>query len=487
MINLPDPNEIQVPADGTWELGNADGNDIALLYTRLTGKRVLVSSAAASAEINLIIPGPLTKGEMARLLEKKILMEGLSLEESGPMEMKLVMQGGGNTSTKLENQRVITDISELTPNTDEFVTWVMKLNNLKPEEAVRTITQVIGQPGVAGSVSAIPHASAVVVSGNSSALRKIDLLRQEIDVPSATVGQTFVPVVYADVEELAAQLNEIFNEQTSQTNTSRVERAPQQQNNPVPGLPQVPGYNQSGGGGAGEETPINIIPDVRTNRIFLMGRPVDIAFVESLIREFDKESSDRNFLRRKLRYLPVYEFLPVASDAIEKTISGGSGGSTGVGRSSSGTSNRNSLASRGNTNNRSSNAGSNISNRGIGGTTGGTGGGARAAVSGQEGVTAPESVVIGKTLLVSDNITNSIVVQGPPHHVEIVEQLLDELDVPSQQVAITAVFGSYDLQDGISFGVDVAGVAFGDDDRFAFDSRRADSRAQDIGGLDGPV
>ena len=246
---LPDPNAIQTPAGKRWELLNANGDGIALLYYSLTGKRVLVSYAASQAEVSLILPGPLTNAQAARFLEKKLLMEGFSLEESGPMEVKLVLANGGTTTTKLENQNVIEDLSELPADTDEYLTWVMKLNYLKPEEAARVFQQVVGQFGPAGSVAPIPNASAVVISGNTPLLRMLDKLRARIDVPSAKVGQSFVTVEYADVEELANQLNEIFNQQTTQNQSARVQRTQQ-------GAAQIPGLvtgNQ--GGGAGEDTP----------------------------------------------------------------------------------------------------------------------------------------------------------------------------------------------------------------------------------------
>jgi type II secretory pathway component GspD/PulD (secretin) len=65
---------------------------------------------------------------------------------------------------------------------------------------------------------------------------------------------------------------------------------------------------------------------------------------------------------------------------------------------------------------------------------------------------------------VGDNISNSIVVNGPPHHIEIVQSLVDELDQPSEQVAITAVFARYDLGKDRSFGVDLGRLLTGDSD-----------------------
>ena len=45
---------------------------------------------------------------------------------------------------------------------------------------------------------------------------------------------------------------------------------------------------------------------------------------------------------------------------------------------------------------------------------------------------------------------------GPPHHIEIVRDLIGDLDTESQQVALSTVVGSYNLGSGMNFGVDLA-------------------------------
>ncbi|MFM2171735.1 MAG: hypothetical protein RI957_1964, partial [Verrucomicrobiota bacterium] len=49
---------------------------------------------------------------------------------------------------------------------------------------------------------------------------------------------------------------------------------------------------------------------------------------------------------------------------------------------------------------------------------------------------------------------NSIVVQGPPAGVEIINNLLDEIDVKADQVMISTVFGQLTLSNDLKYGVD---------------------------------
>ena len=442
----PDPDVVVIPVGQAFDQDNMTGQEAANLYHRHTGKRVIVQAAAALAEIKMFQPGPLTNGEITSLLEKQLLMEGFAFIPSGDNEVKLVLSSGPVGPTD-SGPQLYGPEDEL-PVGDEFITYVMPLQYLKPDEALRAFQQVVGTYGPAGKVASVPNAASVVINANSALVKALVALKKKIDVPSAQVSTKFVEVTFADVEELAERLNEIFNNQQTQGRSTAG-----QQRTVTPGAAGIPGLTNAlaGASTAGEDTPVNILPDTRTNRLFLMGRPVDLTFIEGLIKDFDSPSSQRNFLRHKMRYLPVGEFLPVAADALERTLESGSSMAGGAGGGNS-----RSMPSRNSNTTNNRNTGLNNSN--TGGRGGGSGGGSRAQLAQQDVQTAPESMLVGKTLLVADNISNSIIVQGPPHHVEIVENLIRELDQASEQVAITAVFGRYDVTDGGSFGVDLAHI-----------------------------
>jgi type II secretory pathway component GspD/PulD (secretin) len=195
-----------------------------------------------------------------------------------------------------------------------------------------------------------------------------------------------------------------------------------------------------------------------------MGRPVDILFIEGLVREFDTKSDDRNFLRRKLKFLPVNDFLNIAEDALNRAFTGtgtgaGAGGAAGAGGGpaggATGGSNRTSSNRTSQLGGGSSQFGGQSGNNNQGGMGAqGGGGGGGSSLSQSNVSSAPESRLIGRTLLVADNITNSIVVQGPPAGVEIIEKLLDQVDVKADQVMISTIIGQVTLEDEKDVGID---------------------------------
>ena len=430
------------------------GQALADLYRLYTGRRVIVSSAASQAEFQFIQfaspQDPLTYKEAAELLKKAATIENFIFVPASdlPNVDYLTLATAGVKPAGI-GIGVYTENDTL-PEGDAVISYVMSLSYIKPDEAVRTFTQIVGQFGAFGSIAPVPNAASVVITENTSLIRKLIDLKAQIDKPSSQVATRFIDVRYADVTELAATLNELLGQAQDSNLTAGVQRA--QQNQPTPNGGNVAISIEGGAGASGETTPVQIIPDARTNRIFAMGRPVDLLFIEGLVREFDTESDQRNFLRRKLKFLAVADFLPIAGDALTRAFTGTGTAEAGAQASTGGNNRQNQRQqSNGNLFNRGGNQG-NTSGRNSG--SGGSGGSSGNSLADPQINSAPESLLIGRTLLVADNITNSIVVQGPPSGVEIIERLLDQVDVKADQVMISTVFGQLTLGDELSTGVD---------------------------------
>ena len=438
------------------------GNALAGLYRKYTGRRVIVSKAAADAEFSFVQEAspqdPLTFDKAAELLRKAATIENFVFvpDAQDPNLDVLTLATGGLRPTG-RGVDVYNENDPL-PDGDAVISYVMTLNYIKPAEAVNTFTAIIGQLGAFGSIAAVPNASAVVITENTSLIRKLIDLKKEIDKPGSVQATRFFKVQYADVTEIAETISELLSAQQEGQKTAGIQRA-----DAAPAANGAPAQaGAPGAATAGEDTPVQIVPDPRTNRIFAMGRPVDLFFVEGLVREFDVETSEKNFLRRKLKFLTVSEFLPIASDALTRAFSG-TGGEGGQGGTQGGGQNANRPQAQArqdtttggrNSSGRNSTMGSNSSGMGGSGSGSGFGGGGSGGLSDPSVSTAPESVLVGRTLLVADNITNSIVVQGPPAGLEIVQRLIDQLDTKPDQVLISCVFGQLGISDGWSFGMD---------------------------------
>lgn len=434
-VPLPEPAPApEAPAQRiSISLPKATGNDIAQFYRQLTGKRVLVDASASGIEANIVVFGDgENKEDAIKAFNKALLLNGLAIVPSGPDEVKLINTVAGAQNAKLEGIPVIAEEMDI-PEGDNVITYVMPLNYILPDEASRTFNSVSGTLHRYGSITAVPNASVLIITENASLIKTFIDIKKKIDVPSQQIGSKWIQVTYADVESLATTLEKVTQPATGQQTTTTARRVvgPNNAQNSAGG----PSGNAMVQGGA-MDAPAQIIPDMRTNRLLLMGRPIDLLFLETLIAQFDIPTDNRNFLRRKLSYLTVLDFMPVAQNALERLTPAIPG------QANQNQSNQNSQSNRNNQTqqNRQSSA--------------------SAVGSGSDMLTAPDSsgapdsLIVGRTLLVADTITNSIVVQGPPQSIETINQLLDQIDVRGPQVMISTIFGQFRRTDNKEFGLD---------------------------------
>ncbi len=441
---------------------NTLAEDVGTLYYNLTGKDVIIPKSMEELEFTLRFRGPLTYRQTLKRLIVQMETEGYTFVPFDDELVKLLPKAQGRGASAPENGvKFVHHLDDL-PDSDEFVTYVMKLDNLRPEEAQRTFNAMVGPLSSGGKIAPIANASAIAITEKTSLIKYLAEIKTKIDVPSSLIGSKWVKLEYADAEQVAESVSNALNTTSNTSSTARSRNVNVNNNNrgaaapPVPGVPASTGNNNQSRSssqnlGGGEAVALQVIPELRNNRIFLRGSPTDVLEAEGLIKEFDAAPEERSFFKRRLKFTPVAEFMPVAADAINDTISQDSQGAGG------GAANRNGGGNRSAT---TSNRGGGAGGAGGGGAGGGTGGLSDPSVN-----SAPESMRVGKTLLVANNAENSILVKGPPQSVRIVEELINELDGRPKQVMISTVFGQLTLDDEYEAGIDFVRAFPGDESR----------------------
>ena len=71
----------------------------------------------------------------------------------------------------------------LLPDSEELVSYVMGLENIKPEEAMSIFTGVVSQLGPHGSIVPVPNANALIITENSQLIRTLIEIKNRIDIP----------------------------------------------------------------------------------------------------------------------------------------------------------------------------------------------------------------------------------------------------------------------------------------------------------------
>jgi type II secretory pathway component GspD/PulD (secretin) len=292
-----------------------------------------------------------------------------------------------------------------------------------------------------------------LVTQNADIIRQLASVINQVDVAPAEVVSEFIKLDRADASKVCDMLKDIFEKGTESPTQPGVRRV-----NMPAAVPQPQQVEGAGLGVLSEEAiivgKIKLTPDVRTNRIHVVTRPINMPFIRELIHEFDANVEFAKPVTRYLKYISAGDVLPVLVQALTEpgTEGAGAGGLPGGGLP--GASPQPQQQQRG------------VYGAGHWRTNpihpiGGTSSTQRRQhaeyfeeLSTQPVNTTPQAVTIGNSKLIADQRANSIIVLGNREVVVKVEKILDQMDVQAPQVALSTVIGQLTLDNNEEFGVD---------------------------------
>jgi len=440
----------------TLQYPNSDVADVLHLYSQLTGKE-LVMDNFVQGKVNIFINRPIPRDEAVKIIEMNLLMNGYSLV---PAEGDIVKVIGTGKNPRTAGVPIISDDADI-PAGDHVISFLFKLRYADPIEMQQVLGQYLSPPQTFTSFLALPKASSILVTENSSTIRSLVHIIDQVDIPPAEVVSEFIKLERADATKVVEMLKEVFDKGTQ----------------PAAGVPGVPGAQQAPGvkgvrpiipgvippQQSKEEAELGIItalsedsivvgkikiaPDVRTNRIHVITRPVNMRFVRKLIAEFDANVEFGKPVTRPLRYISAAEILPVLVQALTEpgTNGQGDGGSAGAAPGSN-------PAPKPRSPSGSNSSG--FDNSSLGGGSSGGSQGFSEELSTTAVDTTPKAVTIGNAKIIADQRANAIIVLGNREVVVKVTKILDEMDVKAPQVALSTVIGELALKNEQEFGVD---------------------------------
>jgi type II secretion system protein D len=401
-------------------------------------------------KVSIFLSRPVPREEAIKIIEINLLMNGYSLV---PADDDIVKVIGANKSPRNAGVPIISDEADI-PAGEHVVSFLFKLNYADPQELQQVIGQYLQPPQAYTSFLALPKSSSILITENSAVIRKLIRIIEQIDVPPAQVVSEFIKLQRADATKVVEMLKEVFDKGTTTTTTTTVQPGvrpvrPGQQNVPPPPPPQVQIEGDLGGFTALSEDSIvvgkiKIAADVRTNRIHVITRPVNMPFVKKLIAEFDANVEFGKPVTRALRYISAADVLPVIVQALTEPGTNQAAGADA-------TSNPAAPQQQAQQNQRRT-----TGTGGLDSSTSSTSGGQSFSeeLSTQAVDTTPKAVTIGNAKIIADQRSNAIIVLGNQEVVVKVSKILDEMDVKAPQVALATVIGELSLTKNEEFGVD---------------------------------
>jgi len=438
----PPPDPTAPPsASGTVRLQfpNSDVVDVLHYYEQLTGKK-LVMDNFVQGKVNIFISKDVSRDEAIKIIEMSMALNGISLI---PAARDIVEVVGAGQNPRKAVVPIISDLSDIPPG-NPVISFLFKLQYADPQELQQVLMAYF--QGSSGSINilALPKSASLLVTQNADIIRELASVIQQIDVAPAEVVSEFIKLDRADATKVVDMLKDIFEkggQQSSPTGIRSVRvNAPVPQPMPVEGEPgAMTGLSEE----AVVVGKIKLTADVRTNRIHVVTRPINMPFIRKLIHEFDANVEFGQPVTRSLRYISAGDVLPVLVQALTEPGATAPGGLEGGAsppptqpvRTTSATATTGGVASTSTT---ASGSTLNISEE----------------LSTQPVDTTPKAVTIGNAKLIADQRANSIIILGNREVVVKVEKILDEMDVKAPQVALSTVIGQLTLTNNEEFGAD---------------------------------
>src|SRR4051812_43895266 len=432
------------PATVRLQFPNSDVVDVLHLYEQLTGKK-LVMDNFVQGKVNIFIAKDVSREEAIKIIEISMALNGISLVPAGRDIVDVV--GAGQNPRKAPVP-IISDLADI-PAGNPVVSFLFRLQYADPQELQQVLMAYFQGSSGTINILALPKSSSLLVTQNADIIRQLAGVIEQVDVAPAEVVSEFIKLERADASKVVDMLNDIFEKGGQPTGQPGVRGVK------VPGgVPQPMPVGDSGGGGILSEEAvivgkIKITPDVRTNRIHVVTRPINMPFIRQLIHEFDANVEFAKPVTRYLKYVSAGDILPVLVQALTEpgteqgAGAGGQGGLPGVGPSPPGQSQQRGAGTSPLTNNYS-------------GSQSGTGSSLNISeeLSTQPVDTVPKAITIGNSKLIADQRANSIIVLANREVVTKVEKILDEMDVKAPQVSLSTVIGQLTLSNNEEFGVD---------------------------------
>ncbi len=411
---------------------NGDVRGVLDLYEKLTGKQ-LIYDGTVQGQVNIVVSHPITVSEAVQMIETALLVNGFTLVP-GPGRIVKVL--GASKNPRQFAVPIFSNLNDL-PLNDQIVSFMFELEYANPVEVQQVLAPYVA-PSPYTWFQPLPKSQAIIVTESANVIRMLAKVITELDEAPAEVVSQFFPLARADAKDVVEKLTEIFDAKKEGTpGTPNVVPSPFA--HPPPGTPpgQQPGNQGSTGITLSEDAiiigKIKLTADVRTNRIHVVTRPVNLPFIRRLIEEYDSDVVYGEPLTRKLRYVAAGDLLDIVVNTILEP--GVEVNRNGAGAETTRTTQNNQRTT-------------------TGGGGSGTGSASAPELEDPNNDTAPISRIVGNSKIIADRRANAIIVLGNEAIKTKIARVLDEMDVRTPQVMLTAVVGELILNDEEEFGID---------------------------------
>ncbi len=390
-------------------------------YARLT-KRSIIAAPNLNAVINFRSQTELSREEAIQALDSVLAINGISVLPMGEKFLKVVQI----TGARQEGVRVGVGDGTALPASDQFVARVLPIRYAELGEVAAAIQPLLH---AYGQIVQLAQSNSLLIIDTGNNVNQMLELLKHVDQPyELRMEKKVYQLHHAKAADISQRVQAML--QAAQQLKPKAGSAPS-----APGAPAAP-TPPPAAGTSSVETKLILTPDERTNKILVLSRGKDFAFLDEIIAALDVKV-DPDIITRivELNYATADE----AAALINAVITGGSV-SSGTGSSRRST--------RGNTG-RSTSGSALASTSPISPTirTSTTTGGSLEAAGFLQ---YPEGVRV-----LPDPRTNTLLLMGTKDDMERLVMLVKGIDSNVPQVLIEVIIGEVTLSNETDTGIDI--------------------------------
>lgn len=380
---------------------------VVKLIACLTNRNIILPKPLKGKKITIYSPRMVTGNEAYQAFLTALKANDLTISQQGKFLEIIDIKDYENAAPRILGP------DSTPPDQDRMVTQMVNLKHIDATEISELLKNLATKNA---SFLVYAPSNSLIITETGSNLRKLHSILNTLDVPGGKEQMWTYQVEFAEAQEIAAKINEIFEQSKSKSSANRNVR-----NNPraAKGKKAPTTASSSSVGDSEFEAQVSkVMADERTNRLFIMATARSYRQVKKLIKQLDVDiPGDGQVHIHQLNHAKAVDLATVLSNLSQEQRSRAN-------------------ATRGRAAPRP---------------------GAKSTAKTPSATSSSAALFEGEISVTADEDTNSLVITASLKDYISLKKVIDQLDRPRRQVFIEAIIMEVSIRNNRKFGISAHG------------------------------
>ncbi len=398
----------RIPANKRFVVNLKPDSELADLVgwiKNISCRPFIIPSSIRQSKVTIVVPEAINASEAYRIFLSALESMGLTVQPDGKV-LKLI-----ESNRARESSIPVIGPGEEPPSTEQFVTKMLRLSHVYPDEILTVLNRLKGRDG---DIQPYAATNTLIITDLASNIKRMEAVVRALDVPMGGEKIWLIRLRNVAAGDVSTMLQQIFGVGKAAPAGSQARRAPVTMTAPnsgtditTPGLANSP----TGSSDNGDLSISQIVPDERTNSLIVVATERTYQRVLALVKRLEAQGEGMGGER-----VHVYGLANASAEDLSVVLQG-------IGVSVSGGGARR------------------------GGTPGRPAGASPPQGGGSAGLFQEEVKVT------ADKATNSLVILAGGKDYLTIKDVIKQLDLPRKQVFIEATVMEISLSKSLDLGI----------------------------------